>query len=352
VIDAAEWGEQAVEPDTVAKRSLEPTSATELAITLPERLDEQPHVDVEVLTETTSDEPSRSTPPAETLVDASTVESLDAPALEPVVDAVKSLADAPPVQLAEVREPEPIVVESRETLQPVDLMMESDAKPIAVYRSEPMVIPPIENAEQAKRRQQYRSPVAVKQVPIALSRSAIDMEVHATPTVRPVNALALEERRPAPPSFDGPLTSLPIGRAKVRSLTVGGNIDRFEVEDEGICQVLRSRANELKLIGIQNGTTRLIVHATTAGSSQVQARGFEIRVSEAGTQTASPLADHCARLNHSLAQAFPRCQVTLSVDRNRLIVAGNCDSNETAREILRMVRKACLVPVQDQLVIQ
>lgn len=197
-----------------------------------------------------------------------------------------------------------------------------------------------------------RLPVAVKQLPPAISRSDLADPAQTDSAVQPVQALSLGES-PAAKSFGvGPFNSLSMQRGKVRSLKVGDSIPRFEIEDESICQVLRGGSNELRLIGIQSGTTRIVVHAAVSGTSKTQTIGFEIRVSEPGTQFATPLTEQCDRLNRSLNQAFPNCQVKLSVYRNHLVVDGTCDSNTTAREILRMIRKACLVPLQDQLVIQ
>jgi hypothetical protein len=197
-----------------------------------------------------------------------------------------------------------------------------------------------------------RLPVAVKQLPPAISQSELADPAATDSPVQPVQALTFGESPAAKPFFVGPLTSLAMQRGTVRSLKVGVSIPHFEIEDESICQVLRGGSNELKLIGIQNGTTRIVVHASGSGTSKIQARGFEIHVSEPGTQFATPLTEQCDRLNRSLNQAFPNCQVKLNVYRNQLVVGGTCDSNTTAREILRMIRKACLVPVQDQLVVQ
>ncbi|MDG2220635.1 MAG: hypothetical protein P8L85_04605 [Rubripirellula sp.] len=200
--------------------------------------------------------------------------------------------------------------------------------------------------------QETRLPVAVKQLPLAISRVDFTKQVEPKSAVQAVKAIALGDQSVAKPFFVGPLTELSMERGKVRSLKAGDYIARFEIEDESICQVLRGGPNELKLIGIQNGTTRVVVYAAVSGTSEIQTRGFEIQVSEPGTQFATPLAEQCSRLNRSLNQAFPDCQVKLSVHRNYLVVGGTCDSNTTAREILRMIRKACLVPVRDQLVIQ
>jgi Flp pilus assembly secretin CpaC len=54
-------------------------------------------------------------------------------------------------------------------------------------------------------------------------------------------------------------------------------------------------------------------------------------------------------LNESIDRAFPRASVVVSREGGELVVTGRCDDETTAKQIIRIVRKSCLIPVRDQL---
>ncbi|MEM8670177.1 MAG: hypothetical protein AAGG48_21810 [Planctomycetota bacterium] len=316
----------------------------------------------------TRDVAESSAPDSESLADAKLEPANELPLESPTTLDQESLTPVivdDPIQLAKVAPPKPIVVDPAKTV-PTRTASASQANPAAIYRTEPLVTAPVESVASpetngvatSQQVQGMRSPVDVQQVPAALSRTFQPATIPSGPAVQRVQALALDGSprtvgaAPRTLTYQGPLTALPMQRGKVRSLKVGTQLMKFEVADEGTCQVLQVGVNELRLVGIQPGTTQLIVRATAGDSKQVQTRGFEIQVSDSATQFASPLTEQCNRLNRSLSQAFPTCQIKLTVQRDRLVIAGTCESNQQAREIVRMIRKACLVPVQDQLVIQ
>lgn len=166
------------------------------------------------------------------------------------------------------------------------------------------------------------------------------------------------------------LTPLYMSRAQVRSLTFGGKVTDVEVGDKSICQAFAAGPNQLKLIGTGDGVTRLVVWAVpdrkpttdeTSSSqdgvdeseaSQPVMRAFEIHVTESVDAIGDDSVDHTVMLNQSIRQAFPEADVVVHQRDNRLIVSGRCGSDATATKILRMVRKTCLIPVQDELVVR
>ena len=143
-------------------------------------------------------------------------------------------------------------------------------------------------------------------------------------------------------------TRLHITKAQVRSLTIGGHVRRIDVGDQGVCQAIATGPNQLKLIGTGNGVTRLVVWADTK-NSPTRVRTFEIHVEEAIEATGASLRGKTRMLNDSILHMFPNADVSVQQERDRLIVAGDCDSEAEAKKIIRMVRKTCLIPVRDEI---
>jgi Flp pilus assembly secretin CpaC len=142
---------------------------------------------------------------------------------------------------------------------------------------------------------------------------------------------------------------LNLTRAQVRSMTIGGRLRRVKIADKGVCQVFASGNNRIKLIGTGLGQTELTLWADVVPGEPTRVQTFEIHVSEAVDATGDRVAEHTALLNESIDKAFPRASVVVSRRGGQLLVTGRCDSEQTATQIIRMVRKSCLVPVKDNL---
>lgn len=223
----------------------------------------------------------------------------------------------------------------------------------------PIVSHPVSAAEPTLQNQRYRSPVAVTSVPISLGRDDA-ATVHAVKT----NVATLVERArdpstsPAavPVAVDAESTPLYLSLAQVRSLTIGGLVRDVQVADQNICQAFASGPNQLKLIGTGNGVTRLVVWASPDAKDSVDSsprmRAFEIHVREEVAAGGGVALDRTTMLNQSIAQAFPSVDVVVQTRRGELVVSGACESEATAKKIVRMVRKTCSVPVHDELVVR
>ena len=83
-------------------------------------------------------------------------------------------------------------------------------------------------------------------------------------------------------------------------------------------------------------------------------RAFEVHVKEAPSEpVASSNQDPAtAALTKSLRETFPECVVIIEQTADMLIVSGQCKSDKEATKIIRMVRKNCLMPVRDNLVVR
>ena len=143
------------------------------------------------------------------------------------------------------------------------------------------------------------------------------------------------------------LIPLRMNFAQVRSLTVGGRLKQVRVLDESVCQAVTAGDNQVKLIGTGNGVTQLVVWAELGEERTSKIQAFEVLVDsheEAGTADES-----LDTLDQSIARAYPDCRVVLDHRGDHLVVRGQCPSERSAKSILRMVRRTCLIPVHDEL---
>lgn len=142
---------------------------------------------------------------------------------------------------------------------------------------------------------------------------------------------------------------LHLSRAQVRSLTIGGELRRVSIADKDICQAFESGANQVKLIGTGLGKTTLTVWADVVPGEPTRRKTFTIKVAEGVNATGDKVSEHTVILNESIDRTFPRASVVVSRRGGELHVTGHCDTEADAKQIIRMVRKSCLVPVQDNL---
>jgi hypothetical protein len=242
-------------------------------------------------------------------------------------------------------------------LKPVDSVITDDADPpIAIYRSEQAVVGLVKTAEESLHTKRYRPPVAVRPVPIAVVRDALaEPAAIVGSAVQPLKSPKLDDFDPPSGAASGAakLTPLYMSRTQVCSLTLGGEVRGVKVANESVCQAFAAGPNQIKLIGTGNGVTRLVVWADSdEADAPTRMRSFEVHVKDAVETTGDAVGEKAKLLNQSIHRAFPRANVLVLKSRDQLVVAGNCESEATAKQIIRMVRKTCLIPVIDELVVR
>ncbi|MEM9586332.1 MAG: pilus assembly protein N-terminal domain-containing protein [Planctomycetota bacterium] len=142
-----------------------------------------------------------------------------------------------------------------------------------------------------------------------------------------------------------------VSQRQVRSLTVPGEVCRVSVDDPNVCQAIAAGPDQLKLIGVGSGETRLAVWVGAEGH-ETQIQLFQVRVDDGTKAPVRVVHSQADILNHSIQRTFPSANVTVTQIAKGLSVQGTCEDNTTAKQIMRMVRKACLVPVHDNIVIR
>ena len=301
-------------------------------------------------------EPELAAAPAKGPVTFSMSDSEDADTLSPS-DMTEEpdeadLSPAEPVQLAEAEPVEVAEPVNLTELQPIkrhdkDNSVE-DLRPLAkndASSPSPVVQDPVQSTIKMLDNPRYRAPVAVAAPPLSIAS-----QNPTAPTVQPAAPVrGLQVNSPAKQAnLRKAPTRLHITKAQVRSLTIGGHVRRIDVGDQGVCQAIATGPNQLKLIGTGNGVTRLVVWADTK-NSPTRVRTFEIHVEDVVETTGASLKGKTRMLNDSILHMFPNADISVQQERDRLIVAGDCDSEAEAKKIIRMVRKTCLIPVRDEI---
>ncbi len=146
-------------------------------------------------------------------------------------------------------------------------------------------------------------------------------------------------------------TSLTLKRAEVRPLNFNGQVRKVEIADKSICAVVPAGASQLQLIGTRDGVTKLAVW-TVATDGSDQKAVYEIRVGAPLRNESNDPVKIAGTLTQTVKAAFPKSDVLVRYQPNQLIVEGNCHSDDSAKQILRMIRSACLLPVIDKLSIR
>ncbi|TWU58124.1 hypothetical protein Poly59_10330 [Rubripirellula reticaptiva] len=235
---------------------------------------------------------------------------------------------------------------------------DQDDQMIALDLAKPIVADPVPMPEPTLYNKRYRSPVAVTAVPVSFGRGDVAATHSVQTAVEPNTSLTFDPAAATKPqpTDDVKLTPLYLSLAQVRSLTIGGEVRDVKIANKGVCQAFASGPNQLKLIGTGNGVTQLVVWATPESKGSVslppQMRAFEIHVREEVAAGGGNSPDRTAMLNQSIQRAFPDVDIVVHQRQGELIVTGACGSEATAKKIVRMVRKTCLVPVRDEVVVR
>jgi Pilus formation protein N terminal region len=207
----------------------------------------------------------------------------------------------------------------------------------------------------------YRPPVAVSSSPIPLVRNESTEGIALIrPAVTRVESLNLEDAFPASASEQQRSSDVQVSQAsaavdlhmsktQVRTLTIGGTFRRIKLADQAVCQAVHSGSNELKLIGTGCGVTELTIWADTGHGDVPKVRTFRIHVEDAVDAKGEAVGHKTETLSQSIARVYPNCRIQLRQENGQLLVTGDCDSDNSASGILRMVRKTCLIPVVDEL---
>ncbi|XZE55638.1 pilus assembly protein N-terminal domain-containing protein [Planctomycetaceae bacterium SH139] len=167
--------------------------------------------------------------------------------------------------------------------------------------------------------------------------------VGSGPMLRQVSAAEMEAER----VFAGqPTRKISIQHAQSHSLSPQTAVQRVQLENREICEAVLVGPHKLLLIGRQVGSTRL---AIWCGDDE-QPELHEINVvSEKEAPLGASLEAVAQRLTETIRATYPGCRIRVIAQGDGLTVIGQASNQSTAREIMRLVRSACLETVNDRL---
>ena len=204
------------------------------------------------------------------------------------------------------------------------------------------------DAQEHLHSKRYRPPVAIHPVPVIIEglMTAPTFQVESIVDTTQQLATSPKEKQVS----QAKVIPLYLNRAQVRSLTLGARLRSVEVADKNVCQAFAAGPNQLKLIGTGSGVTRLVIWADPVkGQSAPRVRAFDIHVKETSQEKGESVEKKITMLNESIRDAFPSVDVVVHKQNGKILVSGRCSDNAIARKIVRMVRKTCLVAVEDEL---
>ena len=209
------------------------------------------------------------------------------------------------------------------------------------------------------------APPAVSPAPTAVADAAPTVDETAdrpaaTPTAIPAGQppmhLAKFEAGPASlrpqpghePQADAEITGeLRCEVRRSQLMRVPFDVQRVAIGDSNVCDVVRFAPREFSIIGKEYGSTRLTMWFHGDAMPPVT---YLIHVGP-GAQEQRRLHDEYQKLTTLITEMYPTSRVTLIPAEEKLIVQGQVDTAQQAREIMALIRKARLIPVIDQIVV-
>ena len=141
-----------------------------------------------------------------------------------------------------------------------------------------------------------------------------------------------------------PIATIEMESQSATALAIPGNVRAVAVENEDVCRVLHTE-RKISIVGSKQGSSLIQVWTTEIMDAPQVLR---INVSQPW-QTPNTNPGDLNEVKQALAQAFPRANLKLlKQEDGTLEVRGTTENEETARRVLEMVRKLCLVPVKDK----
>lgn len=139
--------------------------------------------------------------------------------------------------------------------------------------------------------------------------------------------------------------------SEVRTVKLGGTIRKIESDMPATCTAFLTKGGQIQVIATGAGSATLTVELTEA-PNVTRKVAYEVQVEETATSSAQSHDLIATRLNEAIRLAFPQANAQLRSHAGRLEIIGQCPDDQTAKQILRMVRSACPVAINDRLTVR
>lgn len=147
-------------------------------------------------------------------------------------------------------------------------------------------------------------------------------------------------------------TVVEFARRSVHKLDLTGSVERVSVDDDSICKALISETNEIMLLGVGQGSTKLKVWLVSGATVNQPPKVIDIIVHESWTTATHASSISLSEATKTIADLFPSSKIAIKpLENGSLTVFGTVNSNEQAKQVAALVRKMFLVPVQDRIAV-
>lgn len=144
-----------------------------------------------------------------------------------------------------------------------------------------------------------------------------------------------------------PAAIIELESQSAKAMDFPGGINAITIENEDVCRILHD-AKTITLVGNQIGSTLVQILTNNAKETPMLVR---VNVSPPWQKSNSKPTD-VRDVKHAVAQAFPNANINVFGNADgTLEVRGTTDSEDSAKRILEIVRKLCLVPVKDKVTV-
>ncbi len=148
-----------------------------------------------------------------------------------------------------------------------------------------------------------------------------------------------------------PKSQLRVLRHATESIRFTSSVKQFFVEDVGICRVVLTAQNEISVIGRSVGTTRIAIKADGKNGEEVTI--IQVRTAPTWDLPIATSKDDFEQLSITVHEMFPDSKINIVRSKDdAMIVTGIVPDELTAIKIMTFIRRVCLVPIRDMVIVQ
>jgi hypothetical protein len=226
---------------------------------------------------------------------------------------------------------------------------------------EPELVATLQPQSQAPVKQEVAgSPASIRVIPpatLATAPSAPRSSISPASinVIAPSYTEAIQEQNAFRPtdSFNKAIVnsgSVEVSAKNVTSIKLNSSIEQVRVEDDRVCKAILTDSNSLSVLGVAPGTSKIAIwtdrNEQSSGPSIYQ---VVVRDSWSATSKSDVSIEDA---NESIASLFPDAKIVVkALPTGSLVVQGRAENNDTAKQIIMLVRKMFLVPVQDKIAV-
>lgn len=138
---------------------------------------------------------------------------------------------------------------------------------------------------------------------------------------------------------------------EVRSIKLPGKVQAIRSSAPKTCTVLVTTAGQMQVIATGEGIARLTLELCE-GSLPNRLVAYEVQVDRTPANVSESHESIAQKLTETIRLTFPSTNAEIRCVPAGLEVVGNCPDENTAKQLLRMVRSACPLAINDRLTVR